>query len=302
MDKPIAIYYEHPEWFERLFRELERRCVPFVRLALGDHLFDPSVRTLPYSLLVNRVSAFPSAGSHPQIVLYVQQFLAYLESIGARVINGYHSYMVGTSKAVQLGIFERLGLRYPRARVIHHPDQAPVAADGLEFPVVVKPNVGGSGTGILRFDTPDGLAQAVRVQLVDLGVDHTGLVQEYLRPRDGHIVRVEILDGRLLYSIRMPITEQSFNYCPADGCNVENPELGVEPCVPPVAVVGAVQRVLELARADLGSVEYLVAARDGEVYYYDINPLSNFVANAPQVLGFDPTEKLVDFILTRARR
>ena len=35
-------------------------------------------------------------------------------------------------------------------------------------------------------------------------------------------------------------------------------------------------------------------------YYYDVNALSNFVANAPQVIGFDPFPRLVDFILQRA--
>src|SRR3712207_7540730 len=29
---PIAVYYEHPEWFRRLFAELERRGVDYVRL------------------------------------------------------------------------------------------------------------------------------------------------------------------------------------------------------------------------------------------------------------------------------
>ena len=39
-----------------------------------------------------------------------------------------------------------------------------------------------------------------------------------------------------------------------------------------------------------------LAERDGEVYYYDVNALSNFVADAVNVIGFQPHEKLVDFI------
>src|ERR671910_682804 len=49
---------------------------------------------------------------------------------------------------------------YTRARVINHPTQAPAAAAGLTFPVIVKPNIGGSGAKIVRFDTPDDLAVA----------------------------------------------------------------------------------------------------------------------------------------------
>ena len=47
-------------------------------------------------------------------------------------------------------------------------------------------------------------------------------------------------------------------------------------------------------------MEYLVNDRDGQVYYYDVNALSNFVADAPNVVGFDPFSRLVDFLLQRA--
>jgi len=299
-DKPIAILYEHPEWFQPLFAELEQRKVAHEKLFIRDHTYDPTERESAYALIVNRVSAYPSGGSHPEIVLYVKQYLAHLESIGANVVNGHFSYLVGTSKAMQLDIFEQLGLGYPRARVIHHPDQAVQAADGLVFPIVVKPNIGGSGAGILKFDRPDELALAVSAQAIDLGIDHTGLVQEFLPAKGQYIVRVEILDGEFLYAIRLPVAEDSFNYCPADGCNVDNPDLAIEAYTPPDAVIQDVKRILAASRADLGSVEYLVNEVDGGVYYYDINPLSNFVADAPNIIGFDPFERFVDWLLRRA--
>jgi hypothetical protein len=52
---------------------------------------------------------------------------------------------------------------------------------------------------------------------------------------------------------------------------------------------------------DLGGVEYLVSARDGLRYFYDVNALSNFVADAPNIVGFDPFEDLVALIIERAR-
>jgi predicted ATP-grasp superfamily ATP-dependent carboligase len=296
----IGILYEHRQWFEPLFAEFERRKVPFDRIFIRDHHYDPAERHCPYSLIVNRISAYPSGGSHPGIILYVKQYLRYLESIGARVINGYHSYLVGTSKAMQLDIFEHLGLRYPRARVIHDPGQAVQAAAGLSFPVVVKPNVGGSGTGILKFGNQEELELAVRTEALDLGIDHTALVQEFLQAKGKTIVRVELLDGEFLYALRLPTTEASFNYCPADGCNVANPELAVESHRPPEQVIEEVQNILAAAQADLGSVEYLICENDDQVYYYDINPLSNFVADAPRVVGFDPFVRFVDFVLARA--
>jgi hypothetical protein len=50
---------------------------------------------------------------------------------------------------------------------------------------------------------------------------------------------------------------------------------------------------------DVGGVELLESERDGEVYFYDINALSNFVADAPRIVGFDPTQCLVDALARR---
>ena len=54
--------------------------------------------------------------------------------------------------------------------------------------------------------------------------------------------------------------------------------------------------ILAAAQIEVGGVEYLVDARDGQLYYYDINATSNFVADAPRVIGFDPFEPLVDYL------
>ena len=55
------------------------------------------------------------------------------------------------------------------------------------------------------------------------------------------------------------------------------------------------------AGLDLGGVEYLVNDRDGRVYYYDINALSNFVTDAVRLVGFDPYAALVDYLVARGR-
>ena len=51
---------------------------------------------------------------------------------------------------------------------------------------------------------------------------------------------------------------------------------------------------------EVEGVEYLVNARDGLPYLYDVNALSNFVADAPNVIGFDPWVPFVDYLERRA--
>ena len=113
------------------------------------------------------------------------------------MVNGYDAFTLETSKALQLLLLERLGLPYPRARVVNHPSRLVSAAAGLTYPVIVKPNVGGSGALMQRFETPEDLGAAAGAGELDFGIDRTALVQEYLAPAGGGIVRVEVLDGEL---------------------------------------------------------------------------------------------------------
>lgn len=299
---PLAVYYEHPAWFEPMFAELERRGVAYERLLAHEHSFDPLERHSPYSLVLNRMSPSAFTRGRAHAIPYTLQYLAYLEDIGAEVLNGYGAYVYEFSKARQLSLMASLGVPHPRARVINHAAQALRAAEGLDYPVIVKPNVGGSGAGIRKFDSPAELEEAALGGSLDLGLDHTALVQEHLPARNAEIVRVEVLGGEFLYAIKLRLeSATSFNLCPADYCA---PTAGggslVAGYTPPREVIETVKRLTQAAGIEVGGVEYLLNDRDGEVYYYDINALSNFVADAPRVIGFDPFPKLVDFVLERA--
>src|SRR3982751_431934 len=175
----LGIYYEHPDWYRPLFAELDRRGVPYDAVQADAHFYDPAEREPRHSVVFNRMSPSAYIRGRGHLTFYTQQYLAHLERLGVRVVNGAQAWRTEISKALQLTILEELGLPYPRARVIHDAAQAPAAADGLRFPVVVKANVGGSGAGIVRFDSPEALAAAAAARQISLGIDATALVQEY---------------------------------------------------------------------------------------------------------------------------
>jgi len=308
---PMAIYYEHPDWFRPLFAELDRRGVDYVRLDAHRHQFDPSVNEKPFSLFFNRMSPSAYLRGARGAVFYTRSLLAHLEGLGTRVINGHTAFSYETSKAMQLLLLDRLGLRYPRTRIISHAAEAPRAASGLRFPIVVKANIGGSGAGVFRYDSLAGLELAVEADQLDLGIDGTALVQEFIPARDGLITRVETLGGKYLYAIKIYTSGESFNLCPADicqttagqelvrtACPVDAPRSGlrVEGYTPPAEIVRAIEAIAQTAQIDVGGIEYFIDDRDGEVRFYDINCLSNFVADATRVVGFDPFVRLVDFL------
>lgn len=314
--KPIAIYYEHPDWFRPLFAELDRRGIDYVRIDAASHSYDPSETESAYSLVFNRASPSAYLRGHAQTTFYTQYWLNHLERLGVPVINGSAVYSLELSKATQLDVLHELRLPYPRAVAINSSRQAVGAARALRFPVVVKANIGGSGAGIVRFDTLLDLVAAAERDALDLGLDHTALVQELAPLRGGHITRVEVLDRKFLYAINVYPADDSFNLCPADVCQTMDGEalsrsacaldaekngMRVEESMPEPAIIAEVERIATRVGLDIGGIEYLVDDRDGQHYFYDINALSNFVADPVRVIGFDPFARLVDYMETRVR-
>ena len=316
LSAPIGILDEHPDWSARLIAELTRQGLPWEKIDHSSHGFDPRDRRPAYSVLVNRSSPSSHTRGHAGVLFYAEAFLAHVEALGIPVINPVAAYRHEKSKALQLELFEQLGVRYPRAIVVNHRDQILKALDEVRFPLVVKPNVGGSGAGIVRFGTRDELVEGL--DTVQLGPDGTALVQEYIESEEGAVVRVEVLNGRYLYAIRIVRrADAGFNLCPADICQTlpapATADLGACPvgAKPGLEVTGfdapaeAIDTVIRLTRAasiDVGGVEYLVSKTDGQIYYYDVNATSNFVANAPAVVGFDPTPRFVEYIVEVAQR
>src|SRR5687768_13592837 len=121
---PLAIYYEHPDWYRPLFDELDRRGIPYDKLHAASHRFDPRETHSAYSLVFNRMSPSAYLRGSAQAIFYTSQFLAHLRRIGVRVINGWDAWQSEISKALQLTLLEQLGLPYPRAVVINRADQA----------------------------------------------------------------------------------------------------------------------------------------------------------------------------------
>src|SRR2546421_13124359 len=197
---PIAIVDEHPEWSSRLIAELESRRLPFEKIDHSNHAYDPRDRRPRYSVVVNRSSPSSHRRGHGSVLFYAEALLNHYEALGIPVINPVAAYRFEKSKALQADLFERLGLAYPRTVVVNDRAELVKASAGVRFPVLVKPNVGGSGALIERFDSRVDLEAAA--ERLDFGPDGTALLQEYVEPKDGAIVRVEVLDGRLLYAIR----------------------------------------------------------------------------------------------------
>ncbi|MBW3558994.1 MAG: alpha-L-glutamate ligase [Proteobacteria bacterium] len=296
MTHDLAVYFEHPRWFEPLWAALDRRGVGYARIPAEGHSFGPD-DAAPAPVILNRMAMSApqrSEGGHP--LFYTAALLDHWERLGARVLNGSRPFGYDLSKARQLGLFRSLGLSVPATRVIHRVEDAPAAAAGLRFPVLIKVNIGGSGRGIEKFDTPADLAAAVGDGGLELGVDGVALIQEAAPKRADTITRLETLGGRYLYAIDVRVEGETFDLCPADVCVIGSP-VTITRADPAPELIEAAERIAQASGLDVGGVELLIDDRDGVPRFFDFNGMSNFVADAPNLLGFDPHERLVDFLL-----
>lgn len=313
-----AYLYEHPDWSESLLSVLRRQIPNIVPVNVAELHFDTDTHRIEFSAAINRINIMPSADRLPQVVFQTQHYLNCLEQSGIRVVNGARAHSVGSSKAMQNSVFSSLDLPHPKGIAIYRQEDAIAVAEQLGYPVIVKPNIGGSGSGIGLYENPEELEQAVKTKALDLGVDRTGLVQQYIRS-DGFVYRVEVLGDELFYSIKQPVIAGEFNYCAADGCSSDAPEhnpdtiqnfdsnsdfdfcalggaSGIQIHRPPPEVINNVIRVIRACDADFGGVEYFIDMDTGQPCYYDFNPYSNFVADGENLLGFSPEERFTDFV------
>ena len=297
----LAILYEHPDWFRSLFAALDRRGVGYAALS-PDGAWDPAEGTPPAPLVFNRVamSSFLRDDEHP--IFHALALLDHWRRAGAAIVNGPEVLAIDASKARQLSLIASLGLAVPRTRVVHRARDVPAAAAAIGFPLVVKANIGGSGAGIVRYDDIDAVRAAVADATLPRSIDGVLLVQDFVPARGGTITRIETLDRRFLYALEVA-GGGAFDLCPADACAVPGASAIRMAATDPGPVLrDAAEAIARAVDLDVGGVEAMVDDRDGTWRFYDINALSNFVARPLDVLGWDPHDRLVDYLVERIGR
>ena len=293
----LLILYEHPLWFEPLFAALDRSGIDYRAVRITDHQFDLAEGP-PAPVIFNRVamSSFLREPEHP--LFYTAALLDHWRRGGAKVLNGPEVLAIDTSKARQLSLIQSLGHAVPDTRVVHRAADLAAASDGMGWPLLVKANIGGSGAGITRYGSREELERSVAEGSAPRSIDQVLLLQDYVPPRGGTILRLETLAGRFLYALEVESGGDSFDLCPADACLAQPGKAAIrmQAVEPPAEIVRAAEEIAQAVGMDVGGVEVVIDDRDGSPRFYDVNALSNFVARPLDVLGWDPHDRLVDYL------
>jgi len=226
----------------------------------------------------SRMSASAHTRGHTAAAEHARALLDLLEAYGRRVVNGRAVLDLELSKVRQLALLRAAGVAVPRtiAVVGDRPDDLLAAAAAIGPPVVVKPNRGGKGLGVTRFDSVEELAAALPA--LDEPVDGVLLVQEYVEPSRPRITRAEIVGGELVYAITADTERGGFQLCPADACAVDGTPaslfaLRTEPL--PAGLADAYESFARWHGLEVAGFEFIETA-DGRAVTYDVNTNTNY--------------------------
>jgi hypothetical protein len=306
----LAVLFEHPEWQKPLWAALQRRGVRYTTIDLKRAAFDPDAVPAA-ALYFNQASPSAYVRGNTRAVPLALSLIRSLETNGARVLNGSRAFLLELSKSAQAALLHSLEIPHPRSLVFNDPETALAQWTG-GWPALLKPEQGGSGARMFLLDSADELRRVLHDQPSLWLPDNLLLLQEYfpVDPAQG-IVRMEFLGGKLLYAMRV-VSHGAFNLCPSEACNPEGggashceipaqapakpveffPYFGV-----PAAAVEMGEKIMASGGLDVGGIEYL-EARDGRRIFYDVNANSNLRAPIGQAFGFDPFERVVDYLCT----
>ena len=304
----LTVLYEHPTWQQPLFDALDKRGVDYLAYDVKSAAFDLR-EDVQASIIFNQLSpsAYVRGNGHTVALALLDHF----ESKGARVLNGASAFRLELDKIAQIRLMRDLGMDYPWTIAFNNVEALWEHEEALNFPAILKPNQGGSGARMAEVNSLNELKCLLEEDSSLWQPDPVLLLQEKLDhdPSKQGIVRLEFLDGELLYAMRV-VGVSGFNLCPSIDCNPEGDEEGgcaVPSATPtsdpqflpypevPAEVVEEASRLFKATGFDVGALEYLITS-DGRRVFYDINANSNLRRSVGLAMGFDPFDRVAEYL------
>ena len=290
MMKKIYVIHENDDWVIPLRVAFEKLNLPYEEWFIGDLILDLS-SVPPEGIFYNRMSASAHTRNHRYAPEMTANILAWLERHGRQVINGRKALQLELRKSEQYISLQQFGIPHPKTIVSNHIDSLPKAVDQLnKFPFILKPNRGGKGTGVQLFQTKESLIQSIKNDQIGESLDGIWLVQEYVKPANGRIVRAEFVGHKFLYAVSID-AQNGFQLCPADSCNVGDAfcPAGKQGTSNKFVILDDYKNndlekyasFLHSNNIGIGALEY-VEDENGNKWVYDVNTNTNYNSGAEE--------------------
>ena len=304
----VHIIHENGEWTKPLITALEKRNIPYSDWDMTSHIFDLS-KPAPKGVFYNRMSASSHTRGNrfaPEVTVGV---LAWLESQSRKTFNGRSAINLEISKLVQYAALDHVGLTVPHTIAVSTKEDIITAYRDMPFEdVITKHNRAGKGLGVQLLKSEQAAVEHVNSAAFEDSVDGITLVQQYIKPSDSSITRVEFIGREFFYAVKVDASN-GFELCPADVCSLdggfcatsENPKfpfdviVGFENSEAGQTLIPKMKALMDNEGLDVAGFEF-VTDEDGNHYCYDINTNTNYNSDAEARYGQFAMEALADYL------
>ncbi len=291
--KKIYVIHENDEWIVPLRTAFGKLNLPYEEWFINKMSLDLN-EIPPDGIFYNRISASSHIRDHRYAPEYTGTLLAWLERHGREVVNGRRALQLEVRKSEQYLALQAAGIAHPKTLIVNDLGLLPHAVDQLGlFPFIVKPNRGGKGTGVQLFQRKESLIEAIKNNGLGESLDGIWLVQQYVQPVNGRVVRAEFVGGKFLYAVSID-AGKGFQLCPADACNIGDafcPAGKNNDKSKFIVLNNYYNEDLEKYAAFLhknnigiGALEYVEDVH-GQRYVYDVNTNTNYNSQAEMEAG-----------------
>ncbi len=286
----IYVIHENDDWVIPLRAAFKKLQLPFEEWFINDLTLDLDA-TPPEGIFYNRMSASAHTRGHRYSPEMTGNILAWLERHGRHVINGRQALQLELRKSEQYIALQKFNIKHPKTIVANHTNSLLSAVERFnKFPFILKPNRGGKGAGVQLFYSKESLENSIKTNQIGESLDGIWLVQEYIKPHNGRIVRAEFVGGEFLYAVSID-AQNGFELCPADSCNIEDAfcpansqaQSNKFKILEPYSNkhLDKYQAFLKSNNIGVGALEY-VEDKNGEKWVYDVNTNTNYNSAAEQ--------------------
>lgn len=298
-ERPVGIIYGHAEQYNPLFEKLLTRGIPYEIINPADHLYDPAQYEVPYSLVFNDMSSPPYLTHNALGIAQAIEYVKHVEKVrgvhnSSQVINGSRVTEIIHIRSRQLALFASLGIPFPKTRIVSSIDQLLAASNELRFPIIIKSNGISDPAVTRRFESTSDLVNALVKDELRLQNDKSWLVQEYIQPKGNYINRVEILNGRVLYAVKIYHAGDEPGHWPI--------EVKATVFTPSLEILNTLERIAHAALIDTGSIEYVTDRKTSQVYFYAIRPHTSSCSIHIEGIDFNPVNHLSQYIEHRLQK
>lgn len=305
--KKLYILFENEDWMPPLERELKAAKIDYEKWFMNDFHFDISAAP-PEGVFLNRMSPSSHTRSHENSVDATLNCLYWLESHGRKVINGSSVFQLEISKVLQYSLLQAAGIKTPKTIAITDGSQdIKTAARKMKLPFITKHNRGGKGLGVRIFQSYEEFDHYAETSFEN-AADHITLLQDYIKPKDQSITRVELVGDQCLYAIKAS-TENGFELCPAEACEIGDTFCPVGESEPKEnrqelftlrkdlapSIAQSYLDFMKSHKIDIAGIEF-IEDENGDAITYDINTTTNYSPGVEEQNNLNGMKAIVDYI------